>query len=248
MENVLIKLSLIGDYAELRATSARMIEWMMKLQDENGFVPNIVIHEATQEKRAQFISEDASTIISILRDRIDVQYTASHASLSGIYGHIDRLKVLLSKVCDYIGASAGTRLAMLVDCVIPKSECVLFDSFIKGNNLNLTTRDTEQTCVEWSHLFNDRVRLKVQDKEEVSNARFNIELGTLVRHDTQEPQMEETKIGMRVQADINTIADNVLERFDRDSISSFAGAAREVFDGLMAQLSSQLGYNEDRKQ
>ena len=249
------RLSIFGDYKQYAPTSANSIAWTQALQTAGyDFLPNII--QTTQQiinvpfvsakigsndKRMQFVSPSGDVNIRILAERVDVEFTLGTSDTTEEY-FTEKLPVassIMDTILTTLGNVQGNRLAYYADIIIPEVEGSSFANFYQTNNLGISVNDASEKCVEWNHRFNSRVSIEVDSDIELSNAILVLESGILQTVNASTGEQQETK-GLHIAADINTVAENKLVRFNSNSLSSFASHAQTLFFDLLRQVNEKL--------
>lgn len=255
MHILTFRLSIFGDYTQYTPTSANTIAWTQALQTAGyDFLPNII--QTTQQiinvpfisakigandKRMQFVSPNGDVNIRILAERVDVEFTMGAADTTEQF-FSDKLPVagtIMNTMLSALGDVQGNRLAYYVDVIIPEKENGYFSDFYQKHNLNIAVNNVFESCVEWNHRFNSRVPLKVDGNDELSNSILVLESGVLQTVNASTGEQQEIK-GLHIAADINTVAENKMLRFNADSVTSFATHAQMLFLDLLRQVKEKL--------
>lgn len=255
MHILTFRLSIFGDYKQYTPTSANSIAWTQALQTAGyDFLPNII--QAAQQiinipfvpakigsndKRMQFVSLDGDVNIRILAERVDVEFTLGVSDTTEQY-FTDKLPVassIMSTMLTALGNVQGNRLAYYVDVIIPETENLSFADFYQANNLGISVNNASEKCVEWNHRFNSRVPIEVDQNNELCNAIFVLESGVLQAVNAATGEQQEIK-GLHITADINTVAENKIIRFNSDSVSCFAARAQILFLDLLRQAKEKF--------
>lgn len=255
MHILTFRLSIFGDYKQYTPTSANSIAWTQALQTAGyDFLPNII--QTTQQiinvpfvsakfgsndKRMQFVSPDGDVNIRILAERVDVEFSLGASDTTEQY-FTENLPVassIMNIMLATLGNVQGNRLAYYVDVIIPEAEDSSFADFYQANNLGISVNNASEKCVEWSHKFNSRVPIKVGGSDELSNAILVLESGILQTVNAATGEQKEIK-GLHIVADINTVAENKVIRFNSDSVSCFASHAQTLFLNLLRQVKEKF--------
>ena len=250
MQILTLRLSVFGDYKRYIPTAQNSIQWTQALQKAGyDFLPNMIQVQqpasqgtpATTEKRMQFVSPSGDICIRILAERVDVEFAR------GSSDHLDRYFAdkfamgtqIMSTMLSALGDTKGRRLAYYVDAFIPEQEGKSLQTFYQDNNLGISLRNSCDECVEWNHRFNRRACFDVNGEGEVSNIIFTSESGVMqALHVATHERLAYR--GMRITADINTLAENEDERFGAAHAEGFYSQAHTLYLGVMQQLETKL--------
>ena len=102
----------------------------------------------------------------------------------------------------------------------------------------------EDECSEWNHRFNRRIFIDVgTDHEEKCNAIFSLESGLLQTGNLITKEQQTIK-GLHLAADINTLAENSVERFTIDNLDAFVTNAQDVYLNILKQLENKLSVSK----
>ena len=255
MHILAFRISIFGDYNHYAPTSANSIAWMQALQNAGyDFLPNIIpiVQPAinmpfisakigSNDNRMQFVSPGGDVNIRILSERIDVEFTLGMSDTTEQY-FADKLPLassIMNTMLAALGDIQGNRLAYYVDVIIPETEDLSSADFYRTNNLDISVNNASETCVEWSHRFNSRVPIEVDNGNELSNAILVLESGALQTVNALTGEQQEIK-GLHIAADINTLAENRDIRFNSDSVSCFAAHAQTLFLDLLRQVKEKF--------
>lgn len=255
MHILTFRLSIFGDYKQYTPTSANSVAWTQALQTAGyDFLPNIIqtaqqiinvpfvsAKIGSNDKRMQFVSPNGDVNIRILAERVDVEFTMGASDTTEQY-FTDKLPIassMMNTMLATLGNVQGNRLAYYVDVIIPEAEDLSFADFYQANNLGISVNNASETCVEWNHRFNSRVPIKVDGNDELSNAILVLESGILQTVNAATGEQQEIK-GLHIAADINTVAENKLTRFNSDSVSCFATHAQTLFLDLLRQIKEKF--------
>lgn len=251
MHILTFRLSIFGDYKQYAPTSTNSIAWTQALQTAGyNFLPNII--QTTQQiinvpfvtarigsndKRMQFVSPDGDIKIRILAERVDVEFTQGASDTTEQYftDKLPEARSIINTMLATLGNVHGNRLAYYVDVIIPEAEDSSFADFYQANNLGISVNNASEKCIEWSHRFNSRVPIEVGGNDELSNAILVLESGILQTENVATGEQQEIK-GLRIVADINTVVENKVTRFNSDSVSCFASNAQKLFLDLLRQV------------
>ena len=237
------RLSIFGDYKQYAPTSANSIAWTQALQTAGyDFLPNII--QTTQQIiNVPFVSAKIGSNDKRMQlaERVDVEFTLGTSDTTEEY-FTEKLPVassIMDTILTTLGNVQGNRLAYYADIIIPEVEGSSFANFYQTNNLGISVNDASEKCVEWNHRFNSRVSIEVDSDIELSNAILVLESGILQTVNASTGEQQEIK-GLHIAADINTVAENKLVRFNSNSLSSFASHAQTLFFDLLRQVNEKL--------
>lgn len=249
------RLSMFGDFKRFTPTATNIISWTQALQDEGyEFLPTIIqppqqsinipfgtVQIGSDEKRLQFNSPEGNVFIRILAERVDIEFALGEADKPQQYFNekIGTASVLAKLMLEKIGAGLGNRLAYYVDMVVPEPNNVNFDNFYKKYNLGISINAQTEKCVEWSHRFNQRIFIDFGNQSELSNAIFAFDSGTLQTSNARTHE-NRTIFGLHYSADINTLAENSMERFTADQLQSYAQKAQVICLNVLEKIIDEL--------
>ena len=257
--------SMFCDYSRYAPTAANTIKWTQLFQGIGyELLPSIINQQIQSQiqfannqlqitnmpplpnKRGiQFASVNDDMVIRILPDRVDVEVSRIESDdyMATMSEKFQVLQTLMESLLDELSGAKGTRLALFVDVVIPETKDDGFANFYFNENLGLCLDDRE-TCTEWMHRYNQRIRITVDNKAELCNCITLMENAALqfVKVFPGDPPVLK---GLHIVSDINTIAENAEERFCDESIRHFYGKAQTVFFSIVEQINSKLADCEN---
>lgn len=247
MHILTLRLSLFGDYKRYTPTTENSIQWTQALQKAGyEFLPNIIqvqqpTPQGAAEKRMQFVAPTGDICVRILAERIDVEF-ARGVSDQMDRCFADRLAMgvkIMSVMQAALGGVKGQRLAYYVDAFIPEQEKPMLQRFYQDNNLGITLHGAHDECIEWNHRFNRRTPIDISGTSEECNVIFALESGVMQAIHTAARE-HLTYRGVRVTADINTLAENGEKRFGAAQAESFFASADALYHDAMQQLEEKM--------
>lgn len=258
MHIFVFRLSMFGDFKKYVPTTANVIAWTQALQQEGFSLLPSIIQQPPQlvnfpfaaiptgaispsDKRIQFLSPDGTYSVRILAERVDVEITQGVADTFEEY-FADKLKFssdLMKAMIHVLSDVQGCRLAYYVDALLPEPSGKSFEKFYDQNNFNISIDGSLGTCVEWSHRFNKRFMATIGEKNELSNAILLMESGMLQTINPSTGEQQSVK-GLHILSDINTLAENMKERFAVKDLLDFSTSAQSVFLKFLEQIKTKL--------
>lgn len=256
MNILTFRLSMFGDYNKYSATTANIINWTKMFQELGyEFLPNIIDSKVPQipfisvlpqsgEKRVQFVSKQGDLVVRVIPERVDAEMTLGETDdlLSLLSEKTITLEQLLTAMLNELNDVPGTRLAYYVDALIPEPSPDAFNSIYEKNNIDLNVNGGIE-CVEWGHRLNTRVQFTVNESQEMCNALFNLESALLsiqVNKAGEEAPTVTQQKGLHFSADINTVAENTVERFEISDLPAFIEQAHSVFHDFYTRLENKF--------
>lgn len=261
MHFLTFRLSIFGDFSRFTPTTANTIAWTQALQKAGyNYLPSIFqtpqqvvnmpflsVQLGASDNRMQFVSPTGDTIIRILSERLDVELTQGVSDKPDAYlkEKLDFASKIIRLMLSALGTELrGTRLAYYVDALIPEPTDKAFNSFYQKFNLGISMNNKEDECSEWNHRFNRRIFIDVgTDHEEKCNAIFSLESGLLQTGNLITKEQQTIK-GLHLAADINTLAENSVERFTIDNLDAFVTNAQDVYLNILKQLENKLSVSK----
>ena len=144
------------------------------------------------------------------------------------------LYLLMDIILKELDNPKGLRLAYYVDSLLPEQSNDGFNSVYHNQNLGISVQDSSD-CTEWMHRSNTHVKLNTGIKEEVCNSIIALESAMLNTQNTDTRLPMEVK-GVRISADINTLAENMEERFHYTNMMEFCNSAQILYLDVLEQI------------
>ena len=259
-DNMLIltfRLSVFGDFRRFAPTTSNTIAWTQALQKEGyNFLPNIFqmpqqvvntpvfsVQVGSNDNRIQFVSQSGDVSMRILPERLDIEFTQGTTDRLKEYfeGKLQDAVRLMGVMLNTLDPELrGNRLAYYVETLIPEQDNNQFSPFYQRNNLDIKMGNGLDECTEWNHRFNRRIMLNVcSDAEELCNAIFSLESGVLQSFDPATKEQQTIK-GLHIISDINTLAENALERFGIDNFNRFTRSAQNTYYDIIEQIENNI--------
>lgn len=246
------RFSLLGDFNRFTPTTSNIIAWSQALQAKGyEFLPNIIssqppvlpflpVQPIPQDKRVQFSSPQGDLIVRILANRVDVECSLLETDNPDtiLVEKFLTVEDIIRTVLSALGNAKGTRVAYYVDAFLPEDSSGSFDEKCANYNLGLSIKNFVN-CPEWTHRFNSRTKLRIGAVEEVCNAIFTLESSVLNTQNNTTGQQTELK-GLHISSDINTLAEELTERFDADSLIQFCTNAQVFFLDIYGQIKTKF--------
>lgn len=247
------KLSMFGNFSAYEATSKNIIDWTQKLSGAGyNFLPSVsTVRQdfasisaqpytgipAQEGKRVSFVAPDGKTLVRILAERLDVAFPLEE--IDNIEDNFKKkheyARGIIDSMLQILDDMKGIRLAYYVDIIIPEQGDIHLNHIYRNYNLGLSLGEREDECVEWSHSFNRRTRIGISENEdELCNVVLAMETGVF-QQNNKEPEK-----GLRIIADINTLMENIEERFTRSNFIYFTEASQDIYLDIVRQIIEKI--------
>lgn len=233
METLLnYQMSCFGSYSHIRP-NPDVISKLMEDFSYLNFIPS-TINAATidvnsgslkTDSRIQIVSTDKKWNIAIMPNRIDVNYKgdSNNFSISELTSYAQKLMELAIKI---LRVKSG-RLAINCTGILPKANNEILNKFY-SKLVNPLEFYQNKEIYEWNIAMTGLDNILLNETLEPTNIITNISLGH--SDNVDDP------IRVIVVLDINTLQDNMSERFDYECLSQFCIYANENLQLLNSNI------------
>lgn len=252
---VVYRFSIFGDFKRFEPTSARIIEWTQALQEDgHEYLPTVQEPSVTPMpfpmpfpmqtpsagKGVQFSSPRNDMFVRINSERIDVEanWGKKDVPAEALKEKFSELIALAGTITRVLGEIKGTRLAYYVDGLLPEERRGAFQPFYKRNDIGIVS-NPDVACQEWRHRSNRRLQLKFAEQSELCNAILEL-TQTSLQFQNDDTHELETVNGLHLTADINTLSEQIVERFAVSDIEPFCLKAQDLFFNTMEHIHERL--------
>lgn len=228
------QLSMFGKYSIIPSPET-ITALMNKINQETQkvFLPNIInsqqieipANRITTIANLGFITQDQQYSITILNERIDINYNKVDDSLISMKDFYDFAIKALYVIIGYSGV-VSNRLAMNIQRVCEMESFA--DLRARGKALlKSATYYDDKELAEWSMRTNSQVDVQIKESQEKLNVITDISSGQDVTGQ---------KAAVLFHVDINTLPQNQNMRFGEDSLEPFVREAASIATNLITDI------------
>ena len=225
------QLSIFGKY-NILPNPETITDLMAKINQSNQivFLPNLIssqqieipTNKITMIPNLGFITQNRQYSITILNERIDINYNRIDGTEIGIGDFYIFAENILSKIITYSDLISN-RLAMNIQYVCDALDACMIMHTGKKLLKNVAYYD-DKDLSEWSMRTNSQVDIKIEDLQEKLNVITNISSGQEISTD---------KPVILFHIDINTLPQNQAMRFSSDSLRYFVKESQPIAEELI---------------
>lgn len=226
-----LQLSTFGNYSiPPKPETISGLMGKINLNPQIMFLPNIIksqkieipTNQITSIANIGFITQDQQYIITLLNERIDINFNNINNSTVDISDFFDFAIKIMAVIEDYLNISSN-RLAINIQCVHELNSMEQLIS--KGRDLlkSASYYDDKQ-IIEWSTRTNAHVSIDINNVSEELNVITDI---------SSVQDITGKKSAILFLLDINTTPQNQNMRFDKESLSPFVKEGINIASNLM---------------
>lgn len=232
IQELACKFSVFGNYESIDGNSENINRLFERFKED--FLPTMVPmfkfdpmeKKVMQSMRMQLIKQDNSCIITVLPDRVDVEFK-NECDRQLAQGYIDRVIEIFNLGINRIALVGTIKLSNIDEKIFKDLNAIL------GGPQNF---DKESIVYEFG---NHRVTREYIEKiQEYINVVRNISY-------IKSPNNDENNFDLNFEYDLNTIGDVKKERFDIKACNDFFDRTQELKVALLKQIEGVINAKED---